>query len=292
MYNDKIKVVYKGVRGFDESFYSLSVYSLPKQELKFLHYHGYMELGVCLEGSGVCYTDKGEMKYEAGDVQLILPFQPHYNITDNDNTRWMFISVDLCRLSSKHVKLEPAYFLEMAQRIDVSGVFKKAEAPDIHYRISDISSLFQSKIADDDMFSDLLTVRLAELIAYLSCDKAKAIDDYKVYKKNSSIIPAMNYVSYAIDAMNRPKVSEMADACFMSESYFRKVFASVMGESPKSYVIRMQIQRAADLLSTTELTTAEISEKCGFSDNSTFYRCFMKIYGLSPNEYRKKCRQD
>lgn len=292
MYDDKINVVYKGVRGFEKNFYSLSVYSMPKQELKFLHYHGYMELGICLEGGGVCYTDKGEMPYEEGDVQLILPFQPHYNITDKDNTRWMFISIDLMKLSSKHVKLEPSYFLEMAQRIDVSGVFTRKDNPDIHCRIKDISSLFQSEISDNDIFSDLLTLRLAELIAHLSYNKAKKVDDYKAYKKNGSIIPAMNYVSYAIDAMNHPRVSEMADACFMSESYFRKVFASIMGESPKSYITRVQIQKAADLLATTELNLAEISEKCGFSDNSTFYRCFMKIYGVSPSEYRKKLKQD
>ena len=292
MKNENIPAIHEKVGGLKKNFYALSFYSLPKQKLKFLHYHDCIEFGLCLEGSGVCFTDKGEMHYEAGDVQLILPFQPHYNITDNDNTKWMFISIDLRKLTSEHVKLEHSFFLEMAQRIDVSGVITEKANGDTHCRIKDMASLFNSDMLGKTIFFDVLTLKLAELIVYLSHNKANSVEDYRVYKKNASILPSMNYVSLSIDRGEKPKVPEMAAACFMSESYFRKVFLSVMGESPKSYIMRMQIQKAADLLAITDFPLTEISLQCGFEDNSTFYRCFMRIYGISPGEYRKKCRQD
>jgi AraC-like DNA-binding protein len=60
-----------------------------------------------------------------------------------------------------------------------------------------------------------------------------------------------------------------------------------MGESPKSYVVRQQIQKAAGLLVTTKDPISNIAARCGFEDVSTFYRRFVKIYGVSPTEYRR-----
>ena len=38
---------------------------------------------------------------------------------------------------------------------------------------------------------------------------------------------------------------------------------------------------------TTHLKSYEIAEKVGFSDESYFSRCFKKMMGMSPNEYRR-----
>ena len=51
--------------------------------------------------------------------------------------------------------------------------------------------------------------------------------------------------------------------------------------------MQYRIQKAKELMLTTHLKSYEIAELVGFSDESYFSRCFKKITGMSPNEYRR-----
>lgn len=53
------------------------------------------------------------------------------------------------------------------------------------------------------------------------------------------------------------------------------------------YINRKRIEAACRLLSETQLSVQEISEKVGFSDKSHFYRMFSKFMGGTPAEYRE-----
>ena len=106
-------------------------------------------------------------------------------------------------------------------------------------------------------------------------------------KKSEALLPAIRAAAQAIEAGERITPHDMADACFLSDSYFRKIFSEVMGEPPKRYLLRLQTQRAAALLVTTNLSVGEIAARTGLEDFSTFYRRFVKAYGVSPEEYRK-----
>ncbi len=292
MKRDSVNIIYEKVRGLEKNFYEVALYTMHVSEFKLLHYHDAFELGVCLSGGGVCMTDSGEIPFSAGDVQLILPFQPHYNITDREGTVWMFISIDPLKMSSPHVNIDVAYFAELAQKIDTSGVFTKKQHPEIHRLITDIADIFQGEARGDIALSDILTLKFSELLVLLSHNSTVSVDSYSGYKKNRSVLSAMNYVSSAIDNGRQPTVSGMAEACFMSESYFRKLFKASAGETPKSYILRIQTGAAATVLASTDIPISKICTQYGFEDYSTFYRCFQQVYRMSPFEYRKKCRQD
>ena len=48
------------------------------------------------------------------------------------------------------------------------------------------------------------------------------------------------------------------------------------------------MQRAKQLLeSQPGLTIEDISERCGFEHESSFYHAFKKMYGVTPAEYRR-----
>ena len=63
---------------------------------------------------------------------------------------------------------------------------------------------------------------------------------------------------------------------------FSKYFACSMGE----YARRMKIERAAAMISDTESSLAEVSYRCGFSDQSHFTRTFRKFKGVTPQQFR------
>ncbi len=70
-------------------------------------------------------------------------------------------------------------------------------------------------------------------------------------------------------------------------SLYRK-FKELSDKTPSEYIKNMRLEFAAKLLKTTKMTVSEIIYKSGFSNKSYFYREFQKLYGSSPNDYRKK----
>lgn len=85
-----------------------------------------------------------------------------------------------------------------------------------------------------------------------------------------------------------PSVSELAAACCLSVSRFSHLFRQVTGKSPLEFTKSMQLERARELLSATDLSIREISEMLHFSDQNYFSRVFKRGIGMSPREWRKR----
>ena len=66
----------------------------------------------------------------------------------------------------------------------------------------------------------------------------------------------------------------------------RKVFKKKMGVAVSEYLTEMKMARALRLLSISELRTADIAERLGYSDVNYFSRQFRQTQGMSIEEYR------
>lgn len=82
-------------------------------------------------------------------------------------------------------------------------------------------------------------------------------------------------------------VSQAADLCSFSPSYFMKFFKAFTGTSYIQYVNQYRLEQAAWRLLHTNLSVLNISEECGFENHSYFIRSFKKKYGTTPLAYRK-----
>lgn len=78
----------------------------------------------------------------------------------------------------------------------------------------------------------------------------------------------------------------MAAMCRLSPSYFSTLFRETIGCSFARYVNELRIERARDLLETSELTIAEIAEQVGYSDHSYFCHVFREATQMAPTQYR------
>ena len=79
-------------------------------------------------------------------------------------------------------------------------------------------------------------------------------------------------------------------ACVANYSafHFQKVFSEAVSESPKQYVIRLRLERAAHFIKIfPQLPINEIATNCGFSSNSIFSRAFKNYFSISAEKYRE-----
>ena len=56
------------------------------------------------------------------------------------------------------------------------------------------------------------------------------------------------------------------------------------------YLKQFRVQRAAELLETTEERVADIGAACGFQEMSYFARTFRALKGRTPSQYRAERR--
>ena len=77
-------------------------------------------------------------------------------------------------------------------------------------------------------------------------------------------------------------ISEIAEASFISESNFRKIFLKRFGTSPVQYRNSLRLKRAQTLLSDGEYSVCEVAELSGFPSESYFCRAYKKAFGVTP----------
>jgi len=83
-------------------------------------------------------------------------------------------------------------------------------------------------------------------------------------------------------------VAKLSASAGMSRARFSQLFLERLGESPMRYVQRSRLLEAARLLRSSTLNLADIAERVGYTDPTSFSRAFKREYGQSPREYRRE----
>lgn len=83
----------------------------------------------------------------------------------------------------------------------------------------------------------------------------------------------------------------LAQSLGVSYTAFRRSFKQQTGVSPARFQNAIRLNRARDLLASTELTVSEIALQTGFETVFYFSRAFKKKTGLTPKGYRARSRK-
>lgn len=83
------------------------------------------------------------------------------------------------------------------------------------------------------------------------------------------------------------RLGELAAAAGMSVTHYCAHFRELTGFAPVDYLIRLRVRHACQLLDTTALTVGEVAAETGYEDPYYFTRCFRRVMGCSPREYRR-----
>jgi AraC family transcriptional regulator, arabinose operon regulatory protein len=82
-------------------------------------------------------------------------------------------------------------------------------------------------------------------------------------------------------------VTEMASLAHLSASHFAHLFARNLGESPRSFLETVRMERAKELLLSTNSSIQLVSRDVGFRDPVHFSGRFMSRHGVSPSHFRR-----
>lgn len=260
------------------------------RDIDFLHFHNYMEIGYCYEGSGVLTLGKEDCRFEGEEFSVIPKNYPHTTNSDEGTiSRWEYLFVDaegiLRNLAGGD---HPMRTERMIRRLNSRALFLKEEDhPELGAEIRKALDIMR---AAEDYHQEEATGILAAFFAGIARKNADYSEQEERGMEESRFSLMLTQVLEFINAhYGEPiRVKELADMCHISETHFRRIFSSYMEMSPLEYINQVRIRAACEHLKRTDEPVAEIAVKCGFSTNSTFNRNFRQIMGATPMEWRRR----
>lgn len=125
-------------------------------------------------------------------------------------------------------------------------------------------------------------------IRALLMDGLRRIAAMRNYDPKSKLNPAFISQYIELHYMENLYLDHMAEVLDTSSKYFSNYFKKTFGVNYVEYLNKVRLSHAREYLKNTDLSIAEIGEKTGYTNSSTFTTTFKKYCGVSPSEYRKK----
>lgn len=255
------------------------------------HYHFAKHLHTSIEmyliKSGVCFMTIGDTTIECtkNDFVMILPNVVHsFYLTDEAECSFYHIHFSPEILS--HITLEKGSSINlMHSLLFCCTPFHKQtatkEMTELFLAIIDLYNTNREPIASANI--NLYILQLILIILH-SCESST--DGHSLVKTQSNYISfTLNYIEQHY--MDKILIPDIAKKLNISSRYLSKLFSQYMNLSLANYINVYRINRAIELMDTTNLTFTEISGMIGLKDSQHFSKLFFHIIGTTPSQYKK-----
>jgi AraC-like DNA-binding protein len=156
--------------------------------------------------------------------------------------------------------------------------------PVVHHLTSALLPAFDKPEQASTLFVDYLTLALAAHVAHVYGDMRPA------KQARGGLAPWQERRVKELMVANLEGVislSQLANECGLSLSYFTRAFRTSTGVPPHRWLMQRRIDKAKDLLRSSDLSLNEIALACGFADQSHFTAVFTRMVGVSPGFWRR-----
>ena len=119
-----------------------------------------------------------------------------------------------------------------------------------------------------------LSAKVWELFSIL-LEQSKYVDDW--------VDAALNYINNSYH--NKISITDIADKVGFERSYFSSAFKGKIGTSPKQYLLKLRMEKAAILMKSNGVKPSVAAASVGYDDIFVFSKAFKKHFGVSPRAY-------
>ncbi|MBQ6472110.1 MAG: helix-turn-helix transcriptional regulator [Victivallales bacterium] len=221
--------------------------------------HGIFRVGRehhdCLPGTAFCYRDCD-------------PLVSYYTA---NNSSWHFLWINFCGLTSERLIAEVnrsyGYFFHIGKN---SGLEQKL----LDYKRYSGSSLRLSPWEGAKIVLEFLE---------MLCGQANM--DMKITSSSRLVNEVKDEIRKSFN--ESLTVELLARKNSVSREHLSKTFHQETGMSLRDYLAEQRLNEALSLLLKSNLSCKEIATICRYGSYSAFFRCFRKVYGVSPDEFRR-----
>lgn len=246
-----------------------------------------LSLAVVVKGVGTveCYSGSGSKKVvmRPGDAC----------ITASGKTECHQVqSLTPNPIQTLHVYVPAYYFARAADEYRRAGIASQPEQPDLLgftdlvVAQTGLALVEAVKAGAPNLYAESAAQFLA---AHLLLTHSRQSES-AIAKRNPGVI-ADRRLARVLEFMQHHSdgdltIAELAREAGVSRFHFIGLFKKACGTTPHQYLIKLRLERAAELLEKTDLSVQAIAAKCGFVAPSHFSGAFRKHFGQTASEYK------
>ncbi len=227
----------------------------------------------CLAGRGWADVDGHRYTLSAGDVLWIPANRPHAYGADPEQP-W---TIEWAHFTGT----EADAWRELLQLPAHGGLLRLDPSQDRSAQLGPVWTALESGYAIANLAAASVALRV--FFSRLSLPQSVAHDDGG--SASARLVASISWIQEHLAQSLR--LEELAGRAGLSVPHYCALFKRHTGFAPIDWLIRRRIQRACQLLDTTDESIAAIGRRVGFTDPYYFTRCFRRIVGHPPRDYRR-----
>lgn len=246
------------------------------------HSHDFFEVYFFLDGNVTYYIENEVYTLEKGDILVIPPGKLHRpvikeNIPYERCVLWLYShSLSNCEGINRMVeKITDMIAVKNTRRVHFEGEELRVVRRLFDKLLTDFQS--QEYLAHYTAESEIVLI-LGEILDHLKNTEKTTEEQTDVIRQ---VIAYLN-----ANIVHAPSLEELADTFFVSKYYLSHKFKEHTKTTIHQYILMKKVNLAKELLEKGN-SPQEVSELCGFSTYSNFYKAFTRQTGISPRDYRK-----
>lgn len=255
--------------------------------MKYNHFHDSYEIYYLVSGERYYFVNDRTFHITKGSIAFINPFELHKTTDITDTCNVPDHERILIQFDKKYFKDNNAMNKVLASVLNNSQVIKLSVSEQLF--VEELLNSLLEEDADEKLgYEANIQAQVIRLIVYIArIIQGNLSKDFEhlseMHKKVSEIVQYVN-TSYSEPIT----LSVVADKFFISQYHLARIFKKATGFTFIEYLNSIRVKHAQKLLQETKWKVSRISNECGFGSISQFGRCFKKIYGVSPRQYKDR----
>ncbi len=251
-----------------------------------LHNHDFYELTYVSRGEIVNVVDGNELYMHRGDISLING-EALQSIKCINKTTYIInfcIKKEMMIFLTNNLRNHNSPLMKFIQKSD-SDIqnyiyFPNSFAADIH--------LFVNRILQEYINAEFRQTYVLELWTALLID---TLDKSKYYSYLGINHKAQEILRHIEGHCFEQSLSEMAEILGYHANYLSDYLKKHTGKNYREIQRECRLEKSLQLLENPTISIYDISERCGYSSPSHFFRVFKERYGMTPGKYRAALKQ-
>jgi AraC-like DNA-binding protein len=237
---------------------------------------------------------KGKLKYgkcnydfDEGTMSFIAPNQIISVDDDDDRNRdgWsLLFHPDIIRQYplGKTIKQYGFFSYEVNEALHLS----EAEEKIIESIIQNIQKEIEARL--DNFSQDVIVSNLELLLSYSNRFYGRQFITRKMASNDllTNFDRILNGYFNGDAHLELPTVEQIADELNVSPGYLSDLLRNLTGQNTQQHIHEKLIEKAKEILATTNLTVSEVAYQLGFEYSQSFSKLFKSKTNLTPSEFR------
>lgn len=253
-------------------------------EIRYMHLHNCIEIACVATGGGEFCLDDHVYPLEKDDMVVVMPYCTHIIREQHEGPYCDYLYFDpVTFLREFCPDALPLCEIFESKNSPACAVLRGESVAPLMRRVQEImTELKKNEKHSRFCIKGLLLTMIVELVRLLGNEK-------HIERRVNSVAPIMPAIRYINEHFSEPiHIETLQDICHLSGTHFRRLFNSIMGCAPLEYIHSLRVNRACDMLLSSDASILNISLSVGFDSVSSFNRQFVKIMGVSPSVWRRE----